>query len=86
MGVKSHYSSLGHPQSYGLVEATNKTLMGIVKEKFSDRKGAWVDELLAVLWAYHVIVRMPMGEAPFTLSYSHKAMPPVEVEIPTYTV
>lgn len=32
------------------------------------------------------MVRMPIGETLFTLAYGHKAMPPVEVELPTYKV
>lgn len=86
MGVEFRYSLSRHPQSNGQVEATNKILMGMLKKWLNDRKGAWAEELPAILWAYRVIVKTQIGEAPFTLTYGHKVMPPVEIRISTYRV
>lgn len=68
------------------MEATNKTLIRILKNKLSDKKGTWVKELPRVLWAYRITVRTLTGETPFTLTYSHEVMPQVEIRIPTYRV
>ncbi|XP_042975917.1 uncharacterized protein LOC122307217 [Carya illinoinensis] len=40
----------------------------ILKKKLNDKKWAWAEELVGVLWAYLITVRTPMGETPFTLS------------------
>lgn len=86
LGIRFRYSFLGHPQSNGLVEVTNKTLLQILKKKLSKQKGAWAEELPVVLWVYRVTVMTPTGETPFTLMYGHEAMPLVEVDIPNYRV
>lgn len=39
-----------------------------------------------MLWPYRVTVKMPTGETPFTLTYGHKVMPPVEIEISSYRI
>ncbi|KAK4408077.1 hypothetical protein Sango_0388700 [Sesamum angolense] len=42
-------------------------------------KGAWVDELPSVLWAYHTTSRTTTGETPFSLSYGIEVVAPAEV-------
>lgn len=69
LGIKFKYSSPGHPQSNGQVEATNKTLLSILKKRLEDRNGKWVEELPGVLWAYRTIVKTATGETPFALTY-----------------
>lgn len=61
-------------------------MLRIMKKKLSGWKGAWAEELPAVLWGYQVIVRTPTEKTPFTLIYNHEAMLPVKVEMPTYRV
>ncbi|KAF5455050.1 hypothetical protein F2P56_024665 [Juglans regia] len=39
--IKTKYSSLGHSQANGQVEATNKTLLNILKKKLGGQKGEW---------------------------------------------
>ena len=60
---------------------TNQTLLKIIKTKLDDAKGAWLDELPNVLWAYKTIARTPTGETPFRLTYGTKAVIPVKVEV-----
>ena len=67
--IRNYFSSLGHPQANGQVEAMNKTLM----------KGAWVDYLLEVLWSYRTTVQTPTGETPFSLAFRSEAVIPLEV-------
>jgi transposase InsO family protein len=47
--IRNYFSSSGHPQANGQVEATNKTIFKILKKKLGDRKEDWVDDLLEVL-------------------------------------
>ncbi|KAL0458021.1 UNVERIFIED_CONTAM: hypothetical protein Slati_0429300 [Sesamum latifolium] len=42
-------------------------------------KGAWVDELPSVLWAYRTTPRTATGESPFSLSYGTEAVAPAEI-------
>ncbi|KAL0324912.1 UNVERIFIED_CONTAM: hypothetical protein Sradi_5060500 [Sesamum radiatum] len=42
-------------------------------------KGAWVDELPSVLWAYRTTPRTTTGETPFSLSYGIEAVAPAEI-------
>ena len=43
--IKNLYSTPRYPQSNGLVEASNKTLLTALKKRLDSAKGKWVDEL-----------------------------------------
>ena len=60
---------------------TNRTLLKIINAKLDDAKGAWLEELPNVLWAYRTIARTPIGEIPFRLTYDTETVIPVEVGI-----
>ena len=47
--IKSLYSTPRYPQSNGLAEASNKTLITALKKMLDSAKGKWVDELPGVL-------------------------------------
>jgi len=59
----------------------NQTLLKIIKAKVDNAKGAWLEELPNVLWAYRTTVRTPIGETPFRLTYGTEAVIPVEVGV-----
>ena len=79
--IKNQFSSSGHPQANGETEVTNRTLLKIIKAKLDDAKGAWLEELPNVLWAYRTTARTPIGETPFRLTYGTEAVIPVEVGV-----
>ena len=60
---------------------TNRTLLKIIKTKLDDAKGAWLEELPNVLWAYRTTAKTPIGETPFRLTYGTEAVIPVEVGV-----
>ena len=60
---------------------TNWTLLKIIKTKLDDVKGAWLEELPNVLWAYRTTARTPTGETPFRLTYGTESVIPVEVGV-----
>ncbi|XP_035548685.1 uncharacterized protein LOC118349199 [Juglans regia] len=66
------------------LEATNKTIMGILKNKVGEKKGVWADELPKILWAYKTTPNTSIGETPFSLAYKTEAMIQVEVGIPRH--
>ncbi|XP_030930981.1 uncharacterized protein LOC115956840 [Quercus lobata] len=77
--LESRTSSL--PQVNGQTEVTNRMLLKIIKAKLDDAKGAWLEELPNVLWAYKTTARAPRGETPFRLTYGTEAIIPVEVGV-----
>ena len=82
LGIKNQFSSPGNPQANGQTEeVTNRTLLKIIKARLDDTKGAWLEELPNVLWAYKTTTRTPIGETPFRLTYGTKAVISVEMGI-----
>ncbi|XP_059428507.1 uncharacterized protein LOC132162267 [Corylus avellana] len=77
--VRQYFSSPGHPQANGQVEATNKTIFKILKKKLGQHKGEWSENLPEVLWAYRTTRRTPTEETPFALAYGTEAVIPAEV-------
>ena len=60
---------------------TNRTLLKIIKAKLDNTKGAWLEELPNVLWAYRTTARTLTRETPFRLTYGTEAVIPVEVGV-----
>ncbi|KAL5539602.1 hypothetical protein UlMin_044178 [Ulmus minor] len=86
LGIIKVFSSPAHPKSNGQVEAVNKTIKQTLKKKLEKSKGAWVDELPLVLWAYRTSFRVATGETPFSLAYGVEAVIPIEISLPTFRV
>ncbi|KAK3040487.1 hypothetical protein RJ639_028772 [Escallonia herrerae] len=59
-----------------------RILQGL-KKKLDEAKGAWVDELPKVLWAYRTTPHSVIRETPFLLCYGTEAMLPVEIGVLT---
>ncbi|KAK3023914.1 hypothetical protein RJ639_043457 [Escallonia herrerae] len=77
------FTSVAHPQSNGQTENMNRGILQGLKKKLNEAKGAWVDELPKVLWAYRTTPHSVTGETPFSLCYGTEAMLPVEIGVPT---
>jgi ribonuclease HI len=77
--IRNYFSSLGHPQANGQVEATNKTIFKILKKKLDDKKGDWANYLPEVLWAYRTTKRTPTEETPYALAFGTEAIIPAEL-------
>ena len=63
----------------GQIEITNRNLLKIIKTQLEGAKGAWLEELSNVLWAYRTTLRVPTGETPFRLTFETEAIILVEV-------
>ncbi|XP_024042632.1 uncharacterized protein LOC112099511 [Citrus clementina] len=50
------------------------------------KKGAWVDELSGVLWAYRTTHKTATGETPFALAFGHEAVVPAEIGTTTHWI
>ncbi|KAL5576842.1 hypothetical protein UlMin_018541 [Ulmus minor] len=86
LGIHKHFSSVAHPQSNGQVEAVNKTIKNNLERKLNGAKGAWVDELPRVLWAYRTTCRTSTNETPFSMTYGTEVVVPTEIGEPSFRV
>ena len=57
-----------------------------LKKKLEILKGAWVDELLIVLWTHRTKPKKATGETPFSLAFGTEVVIPAEVGLPSYKV
>ena len=76
-------TSVGHPQSNGEVEVTNRIIVHGLKTRLNEAKDLWMEELYPILWVYRTTPRIPMGESSFNLTYGTKAMIPLEIGLPS---
>ena len=54
-------------------------MLKIIKTRLELAKGAWLEELPNVLWAYRTTTRVPTREMTFRLTFGIEAVIPVEV-------
>lgn len=52
LGIRNLHSSPCYPLANGQVEATNKSLLDLLKKMLQEAGGHWVKELPGVLWAH----------------------------------
>ncbi|KAI3758461.1 hypothetical protein L6452_06024 [Arctium lappa] len=81
--IKLVTSTPRYPQSNGLAESSNKTIINSLKKRLKAAKGKWVEELPSVLWANRTTPRTSTGQTPFSLVYGCEAVLPIEVRLPT---
>ena len=86
LGIRKLFSTPGHPQANGQVEAANKMIKDNLKKKLERLKGAWADELPMVLWAHCITPKGATGETPFSFVFGIEAVIPAEVKLPSYRV
>ncbi|KAI3678508.1 hypothetical protein L6452_37803 [Arctium lappa] len=81
--IKLVTSTPRYPQSNGLAESSNKTIINSIKKILKVAKGKWVEELPSVLWANRTTPRTSTGQTPFSLIYGCEVVLPIEVRLPT---
>nr|XP_027067493.1 uncharacterized protein LOC113693115 [Coffea arabica] len=82
LGIKQHFTSVGHPQANGQAENFNRTLLHGLKTRLHRVGTSWVEELPSVLWSYRTTPRSATQETPFSLTYGAEAVIPAEILIP----
>ena len=70
-----------HPQTNGLAERVNQTLVRILRKTVTDSKRDWDNKLTAALWAYRTTYKVTTRMTPFALMYGLEAVLPIEFEI-----
>ena len=84
--ITHRLTSVGHPQSNGEAEVTNRTILHGLKTRLNGAKAWWVEELYPILWAYRTTPRTSTGESPYGLAFGSEAVIPVEVRLSTIRV
>ncbi|KAJ9547133.1 hypothetical protein OSB04_019676 [Centaurea solstitialis] len=81
-GIKLITSTTRYPQSNGLAESSNKTIINSIRKRLKAAKGRWVEELPSVLWANRTTPRTSTGQTAFSLVYGCEAVLPIESQVP----
>ncbi|XP_064940582.1 uncharacterized protein LOC135594090 [Musa acuminata AAA Group] len=82
-GIQLRFSSVAHPQTNGLAEVTNRSILDGLKRRVSAARSAWTDELPSVLWSLCTTPKTAIGESPYSLTFGTEAVLPPEVAIST---
>ncbi|XP_027150213.1 uncharacterized protein LOC113750438 [Coffea eugenioides] len=82
LGIKQHFTSVGHPQANGQAENFNRTLLHGLKTRLHRARSSWMEELPSVLWSYRTTPRSATQETPFSLTYGSEAVVPTEFITP----
>ncbi|KAI3829138.1 hypothetical protein L1987_03254 [Smallanthus sonchifolius] len=86
MGIRQIFTSVAHPQGNGQVERINQSMLKGIKTRLATKGSSWVEEIPSVLWAHRTTPKTSNGETPFSLTYGHEAVIPVEIGIPTMSM
>nr|XP_009413785.1 PREDICTED: uncharacterized protein LOC103995026 [Musa acuminata subsp. malaccensis] len=82
-GIQLRFSSVAHPQTNGLAEVTNRSILDGLKRRVSAARLAWTDKLPSVLWSLRTTPKIATGESPYSLAFGIEAVLPPEVAIAT---
>lgn len=81
--IQHRFSTPYYPQRNGQVEASNNTIVKILKKTVKEAGKDWHIQLKPTLWVYQTNIRTPTRETPYCLVYGSEAILLIEVEIPS---
>lgn len=76
--VKKIRTTAWRPQTDGLSEALNKTLLHLLKAYASEEEDEWDEKLNQITFAYNTTVQFTTGMTPFEALYGRKAKVPID--------
>ena len=79
LGIQKTRTTAYHPQSDGLVERWNRTLLHNLSTCVKDHPESWEDYVRAICMAYNTSVHATTGFTPFYLMFGRQAKLPVEL-------
>jgi hypothetical protein len=83
LGIKLLNSSPYYAQANERAEASNKTLIKLIKRKIEERPRRWYEVLHEALWAYRVSQHGGIKVTLFELVYGQEVVLPVEINLQT---
>jgi transposase InsO family protein len=84
--IKFLNSSPYYAQPNGQAEASNKSLIQLIKKKVDEKSKRWLEVLSEALWAHRTALHGIIKVTPFKLVYGREAMLPVEINLQTHRV
>ena len=79
LGINKTRTSPYHPQSDGLVERFNRTLLNMLATSCHEHPSTWDTQLQKVCMAYNTSVHNTTGYTPFFLMFGRQARLPVDI-------
>ncbi|XP_024161233.1 uncharacterized protein LOC112168335 [Rosa chinensis] len=80
-GIQFIHSTPYYAQSNGQAEASNKTIITLLKKMPVENPRQWPDTLFETLWAYRTSKRNPTAMTPYALMFGHDAVLPLEINV-----
>jgi transposase InsO family protein len=79
MGIKLIRSSPYYAQANGQAEASNQSLIKLIKRKIDEHPRRWHEVLSEALWAYRISCHGSTKASPYNLVYGQEAVLPWEI-------
>jgi hypothetical protein len=79
MGIKLIRSSPYYAQANGQAEASNQSLIKLIKRKIDEHPRRWHEVLSEALWAHHISCHGATKTSPYHLVYGQEAVLPWEI-------
>jgi len=79
MGIKLIRSSPYYAQANGQAEASNQSLIKLIKRKIDEHPRRWHEVLSEALWAYRISCHGSIKTSPYHLVYGQEAVLPWEI-------
>jgi hypothetical protein len=79
MGIKLIRSSPYYAQANGQAEASNQSLIKLIKRKIDEYPRRWHEVLSEALWAYRISCHVVTKTSPYHLVYGQEAVLPWEI-------
>jgi transposase InsO family protein len=79
LGIQKTRTTAYHPQSDGLVERWNRTLLHNLSTCVRDHPESWEDYVRSICMAYNTSIHSTTGFTPFYLMFGRQAKLPVEL-------
>ncbi|GKV15421.1 hypothetical protein SLEP1_g26217 [Rubroshorea leprosula] len=81
MGFRLLTSTLHYAQANGQAEASNRIVINLLEKMVDDNPRRWHELLSDTIWAYRTSQRSSTKVTPFSLTYGHDAVLPMELSI-----
>jgi transposase InsO family protein len=84
--IKLLNSSPYHAQANGQAEASNKSIVKLIKRKIEEYPRRWHEVLSEALWAHRVSKHRAIQVTPFELVFGQEVVLPVEVNLQAHRI
>lgn len=81
LGVRKTATAIYHPQSDGLVERFNRTLLSMLRSYVVDCPEKWDTWLPTLLFAYRTSVQQSLRKSPYEVMFGIKPRTPIEFDV-----